>query len=135
MNPNRKRVIVVDDCRVTLLFAKRALQAAGYDVMTTDNPILLTSMIREERPDLVLVDVFIPLIDGDEAVGILRRGSRVGGAAAGSQPLLVLYSSLAEDELERRAAGCGADGFIKKSEDASGLARAVKGFLARQPVP
>lgn len=128
MSNVRARIIVVDDSATALVFTQRALERGGHKVTTTDNPILLPGLIRTERPDLVLVDVNIPLIDGDEAVGLLRRSTANDHWTR--KTLVVLYSSLGDEELKARAEQCGADGYVVKG-DAETLLATVNTLLDR----
>lgn len=86
---------------------------------------MLPFLIRTEAPDLVLMDVEMPAVEGDKAVEILG----VGGQSSG--PLVYLYSDRPRDELERRAEACKANGFIQKGGDFDQLAGAIRSALRR----
>ncbi len=108
----RKRILVVDDSVVVLEVTRLALEQAGYDVITHSSPIGTGAVVVREDPDLLLVDVSMPLLEGGEVIQLLRcRDTNVR-----HRPIL-LYSSRPEGELSTLAQSCGADGYVKKSDD------------------
>ncbi len=120
------KILVLDDSEVLLAVARASLEAAGYTVVTRDSPIGFSAMLRDERPDLALIDVLMPALAGSRLVEIVRPlpSRRHGG------PLLVLHSGILESALERLTKECGADGYIVKSRLPRDLPTRVGQFLA-----
>jgi two-component system chemotaxis response regulator CheB len=119
----RGKILLVDDSSVMLEAGRIALEDAGYEVLTLDNPLSLASVLRKDRPDLVLCDVNMPAINGDAAAQIVAK-------AGFSRSPIVLYSDISVQELDARARQCGARGFIQKTGDDDALVKAVEQFLA-----
>jgi diguanylate cyclase (GGDEF)-like protein len=65
-------VLVVDDDRGTRLIMKKALQQAGINVVEADNGLAAVNTFESHRPDLILLDVFMPEMDGFEACRKIR---------------------------------------------------------------
>ena len=121
--PARKKILVVDDSEIVLEATQMALEIYGYEVIVSDTPIGVGALIRDEAPDLVLVDVTMPALSGDKFVELASRRRR-------HTCPIVLHSDRPAVELSRLAAECGANGYICKGSDPASLARAVARFLA-----
>ncbi len=118
-----KKVLVVDDSDVALDAARIALEDAGYEVITLDNPLILVTTVRDQKPDLVLLDISMPALPGDQLVTIVGQHQ-----AMGTIPV-VLHSDLPADVLETRAKACGATGFIAKTADPDQFVSQVRRWL------
>jgi CheY-like chemotaxis protein len=119
------KILILDDSEVLLAVARASLEAAGYTVATRESPIGFSAMLRDEQPDLALIDVLMPALAGPRLVEILRplRATRFG------RTLLVLHSGILESELSRMTQECGADGYIVKSRMPRDLSTKVGHFL------
>lgn len=96
------RVLVVDDnedCRVAL---KTFLEASGYAVAEAADGEEAVERARETDPDLILLDIMMPGVDGLEAARRIRRASDVDGV------MIVAISAMEGAEKASRAAGCDA---------------------------
>ena len=65
---NRKQVFIIDDSNTNLLLLEDILKEDGYDVKTDDNPKRALQKIKDSPPDLVLLDLLMPVIDGFEFI-------------------------------------------------------------------
>jgi DNA-binding response OmpR family regulator len=74
MSENRKKVFIVDDEVVNLKMGKNAL-SAHYDVFALDSGSAMLEMLKNVQPDLILLDIMMPKMDGLEALKHLRAGS------------------------------------------------------------
>ncbi len=120
----RKRIVVIDDSKLVLAVAADALEAAGYEVITTDSGIDANRYIFSSHPpDLILIDVMMPLLNGDRKVRLLKQRE-----ASSSIPV-ILMSTKPQDELAELARNSGADGFIQKPFDDSALVSRIRQFL------
>ncbi len=68
-----RKVVVVDDSPVLLEATSGTLEDAGYQVFAIDNPLMLPSLVRRENPDLIILDLNMPTIRGDDAATIIHR--------------------------------------------------------------
>jgi CheY-like chemotaxis protein len=107
----KPRVMMVDDSEVVLEMGRIALEEAGYEVFTLDNPLTVAHALRKNVPDLLLIDVNMPALTGDVVTKI------VANHGAGKKIPVLLYSDISVQELEERAKACGATGFIQKTSD------------------
>jgi two-component system KDP operon response regulator KdpE len=99
------RVLVVDDDRQMLRAVTNALQARGYVVVTAGDGEGALKIAAEEQPDLVLLDLGLPNLDGKEVITRLRAWSDV--------PVIVLSVSDGQDE-KAAALDAGADDYVTK---------------------
>ena len=60
----KKKILVVDDELDFLVAVKGELEAAHYNVITTTVPAEAITLAREEKPDLVIIDVVMPMVNG-----------------------------------------------------------------------
>jgi two-component system NtrC family sensor kinase len=118
------RILVIDDSAIALEWAKTQLELFGYEVETNASPFGTQALIQNRKPDLVLLDVDMPALCGDDLCKLIKKNPRMAGTA------IVLYSSLEETELKRLVKECGADGFIAKTEDPQRLRAAMEAVLA-----
>lgn len=102
-----EKVLVIDDDEQSLKMTARMLRAAGYDVVTRCDVIGTSAAVAAHRPQMVLIDLNMPTINGDRLAPLVRR-------AINKPPLVVLYSGTADHELRERAAACCADAVIPK---------------------
>jgi DNA-binding response OmpR family regulator len=114
------RVLIIDDDQQQLAMLERLLRSEGFTVETSSSPIGVSNQVRRFGPNVVLIDVNIPALSGDKLVSVIRRN------AESEMMRLVLFSAADEDELRRRAREVGADGWLKKSFDATRLARDLR---------
>jgi DNA-binding response OmpR family regulator len=120
------RVLIIDDSPVTVELLVGALAAAG---VTADAAIDLASLdarLAASTYELVLVDVNMPEMFGDDVVEFLRAQRQLTSK-------LLLYSDLAQAELQARAKASGADGFIAKSLGLDAAVEQVRAQLAATP--
>lgn len=114
------RILVVDDSKVVLTAAEESLKSAGYEVVTRESAIGTGAAVLRVRPDVVIIDVSMPALDGPELVTMLRRTSGMENLS------ILLWSDRDESSLAALAAECGADGYVRKERDFSRLIAAVR---------
>src|SRR5258706_16477603 len=101
-----KRIVLVEDSPIVQAAAAYALGKAGFEVhVRTSFAELLDNTL--EGYDLILMDVQMPELYGDDVASVLRNGRKV------TTPIY-LFSSLAPSELHDRAKAANVDGFISK---------------------
>lgn len=122
------RILAVDDEEINVLLLQRTLERAGYtDVETTTDSIRVPSMFVERRPDLVLLDLHMPGLDGFELMQ--RLGPLTGDGT--EVPFLVLTAD-ATEATKRRALAAGARDFLTKPIDQTELLLRVRNVLQVQ---
>ena len=116
------RVLLVDDDQATLKILAAQLETRGYQVRTRGSGIGIALNVRGDRPDLVVLDVNLPGVEGDEIAKQLR-----------DEPCaVVLYSGATHVELERRALASGADLWLHKTTSLESVADAIDRFWQRR---
>jgi putative two-component system response regulator len=119
------RILAVDDEASNLLLVQRALERAGYtQIVTTTDPMKVVGMFAEQRPDLVLLDLDMPGIDGFQLMEHLAPATGPGPGV----PILVLTAD-ATDATKRRALAAGARDFLTKPLDKVELTLRVRNLL------
>ncbi len=104
-----KRILVVDDSELILGAVAQALRGAGYTVTATSDLAELMSKSEHEAFDLMLMDVEMPELYGDDIAAVLRHSRGVGGR-------MYLFSSLPNDDLAARVKDAELDGYISKND-------------------
>jgi CheY-like chemotaxis protein len=119
----RKKVMIVDDSEIVLEVSRYALESAGYDVVTHPRPAGCIAFILQQAPDLLLIDVNMPGLNGDTLVKML------GATQTNMDMIVLLHSSLADEVLAQKAALSRAHGYIRKSESPLNLVRQVARWM------
>ncbi|MFN8413413.1 MAG: response regulator transcription factor [Anaerolineales bacterium] len=115
-------ILVVDDEPKIVRLARDYLEKNGYRVVTaTDGQSALTTA-RREKPDLIVLDLMLPILDGREVCKILRRESDV--------PIIML-TALAEEVDQITGLEIGADDYITKPFSPRALVARVRAMLRR----
>jgi CheY-like chemotaxis protein len=120
--PRRHKVLIVDDNEVCRAVVRESLEQGGFDVIELENPLGMSRVVNHEKPDVVLMDVEMPAMEGDKAVEIFLK-HRLHNCK------ILLYSGRAPRELEILARNCGASGFVPKSVTDAALAMAIRAHL------
>ena len=119
------RVLIVEDNPTNMTLVVFLLQSAGYTVLSAADAEAGLTLAREERPDLILMDIQLPGMDGLEATALLK-----GDEATRAIPVIALTAlAMRGDEERIRAAGC--DGYIAKPMQYQELLAAIAAQLAR----
>jgi two-component system cell cycle response regulator DivK len=118
-------VLIVEDNPTNMTLVVFLLQSAGYTVLSAADAEAGLTLAREERPDLILMDMQLPGMDGLEATALLK-----GDEATRAIPVIALTAlAMRGDEERIRAAGC--DGYIAKPMQYQELLAAIAAQLAR----
>ena len=121
-----RKILIVDDSEICREIVRFVLEARGHRVIALESPFGLSARLNQERPDLVLVDVSMPALEGPKLVEIALSHDLY-------RCPIVLYSDRSTDELRELVRTSGAVGFIQKTADAEHLAREVESFLSAAP--
>jgi two-component system cell cycle response regulator DivK len=118
-----KRILIVEDQEDNRAILRDLLSMAGYDLIEAVNGEDGVKLAQSERPDLILMDIQLPVIDGYEATRRIR-----GNAELKSIPIIAVTSyALSGDEAKARAAGC--DGYVTKPFSPRQLLAKVREYL------
>lgn len=107
----KQTILIVDDTRTALQFGKMVLSRLGYEVLTASGGQEALTVVRAHRPDLVLLDLRMPDLDGIACLRELK-----GDAATSALPVVMLTTE--EDrQLVKEAFAAGCDGYLLKPLD------------------
>lgn len=122
------KILVVDDEPDALELVSFNLKAAGYEVVTADDGAEAIKKARQQVPDLILLDVMLPEVDGLEVCKLLRRDAATAGI-----PIIMLTAKAAEID---RVLGLelGADDYVTKPFSPRELTLRVKNLMRRRNV-
>lgn len=102
------RVLVVDDVATNRLLLRAKLSSAYYDVVVAENGMQALEMARSEQPDMVMLDVMMPEMDGFEVCSILKANPET------SHIPVIMVTALDTPEERIRGLEAGADDFLSK---------------------
>lgn len=117
-----RKILLIDDSQLILEVTRAALEGAGYQVATAMTLEAFEEHRRREQPDLIIVDIQMPEIFGDDLASTLR-------GAYGEPAPIVLLSSLDDEELERRAQESGARAWVTKRAGMPALLAKVRSIF------
>ena len=120
---NEYTVLLVDDENDILEFLSYTLKKEGYKVFTADNGREGIKLAKDIAPDLVIMDVMMPNIDGIEACQMIRNDVQI------DQPLIAFLTSRSEDYSQIAGLEAGADDYITKPIRPRLLASKVESLL------
>jgi signal transduction histidine kinase len=122
------RILVVDDNEANRIVAERVLRRAGYEVHLATNGREAIAAFREQAPDLVLMDVQMPEMDGVAATAAIRAGED----PARRRPIFALTAAMSAED-RTRCAEVQMDGYILKPLRREELVETVGRALAAAP--
>ena len=122
------RLLIVEDEPAISGFVRRGLIFEGFDVHVADNGNDALALLRDSPPDLVVLDLMLPGIDGIQITHRIRAAEEAEGT-----PRLPILMLTARDAVADRVAGldAGADDYIVKPYDTDELLARVRALLRR----
>ena len=121
------RILVVEDNPLNLKLIRDVLQVSGYDVIEAQSGEEGLRVAQENPPDLVLMDLQLPGINGTETLRRLRQGTLRPDVP------VVAVTALAMAEDKEAAARAGFDGYLEKPISVRALPDQIEAFLAGRP--
>ena len=120
---SKKKILLVDDSRTSLFLEQMILKRGPYTICTAMNGAEGVARAREERPDLILMDVVMPHMNGFEALHRLRQQPETR-----STPVIFVTTRGEAANVETGFAE-GANDYLTKPIDAEELLSKVRGYL------
>ncbi len=118
-----KRILVVEDQHDNRQILRDLLIPAGYDLIEAWDGEAAVTKAKAERPDLILMDIQLPGIDGYEATRRIKADPLLKAT-----PIIAITSyALSGDEDKTRAAGC--DGYVAKPYSPRALLKKIREFV------
>lgn len=118
-----ERILYVEDNFENRILVKRVLEVEGYVVLEAEDGPSGMRLATQEIPDLILMDINLPEVDGYEVTAELRQNSSLAHV-----PIVALTANVLKGDREKSlAAGC--DGYIQKPIDVDLLPAQIAAFL------
>lgn len=121
---NKTKILIVDDEPDILDFLQYNFQKEGYEIITANNGVKAISAAIKHNPDLIILDVMMPEMDGIEVCRKLRENSELNS-------IILLLTARSEDYTEIAGFDAGTDDFVTKPIRPRALLVRVKALLKR----
>jgi two-component system OmpR family response regulator len=121
----KAKVLVIDDDPIVLEVTRERLTQAGYEVLVREEALGTTQVVRDEQPDVVLLDVLMPALNGERIVGLLKSNERTRHVT------VILHSSKSDAELQALLEETAAAGAISKGKSDSEFLEAFERLLRK----
>lgn len=119
---NVKKVMVCDDDRGILDLIELIMEEAGFSVVSEINSLNAISRIEKEKPDLLILDIWMPVLSGDQVLKSIKNSTSIVNLP------VIMYSASTEGESIAKVAG--ADDYIAKPFDLDELMDKVNRLIA-----
>ena len=119
----KNKILVVDDDPKALELIEAMLIPVGYYVVTLVDSTKMINIVRQVKPDLILLDIMMPLEDGYTILNKLKKG------LDRSNIPVVMITALGQDDNKVIASICGASAYITKPIDKKVLLETIARFL------
>ena len=124
MADSMKKILVVDDETDLLRVTAIRLQKKGYEVFEAVDGQEALNLACQKMPDLIILDVHLPVMNGDEVVKIFKKDENL-------KHIPIILTSLTDAvSLEKRFKECGADGYFAKSIETEALFGMIKKYIS-----
>jgi two-component system cell cycle response regulator DivK len=118
-----RRILVVEDQEDNRQILRDLLGSVGYEMDEAENGEQALAAVKARRPDLILMDIQLPVLDGYEATRRIKADPQLK-----SIPIIVVTSyALSGDEAKARASGC--DAYVTKPYSPRQLLAKIKEYL------
>ena len=118
-----KKILLVDDEVGLVDMMKMRLEANNYDVITAFDGNEALEKAKKENPDLIILDLMLPKMDGYKVCGLLKTDTRY------SKIPIIIFSAMAQEKDKKLAEEVKADTYITKPFDPQVLLSKIKELL------
>lgn len=119
----QKKILIIDDEKDLIETLTLRLETYGYKVISAPDGVMGLKLLQSERPDLVLLDVMMPKMDGYAVCRSIKNDPLY----ANTKVLMLSAKALSEDKRKGEEAGC--DYYVTKPFDGKDLVKLIEGFL------
>lgn len=120
----RLRVLVVDDEPAIVQMVAQRLEHEGFDVVTATDGSQALAVAKTEAPDLILLDLMLPTLNGYDVCAVLKRDPET------QRIPVVMFTARTQAADERAGFECGADAYVRKPFDTAKLLQLIGALLA-----
>ena len=108
MTTKKKRILLVDDEPAVLMVARKRLEVAGFEVVVASDGQDGMEKARAEHPDLIILDLMLPKLNGYEVCTMLKQDLRYKHIP------IIIFSAKTQEKDQQMAKECGADAYVPK---------------------
>ena len=108
IDPKKVKILVVDDIPLNVLLVKKMLQPLGFETSEAEDGVVAMKKIEADKPDLILLDLMMPRMDGFEVLRRLRASDDTK-----SIPVIILSALNSNDDVAK-GISMGAEDYITK---------------------
>ena len=119
----KRKILFIEDEPDQVLMVSLRLKKNGFSVLSAQDGLAGIEKAIEEKPDLILLDIIMPGLDGFEVCRRLRH------ASATKRVPIIATTAAGDDDLERKCLAAGADECVRKPYDAADLLAKIKTLL------
>jgi len=117
------KLLLVEDFEDTRLFMRLELEDQGFIVFEAENGQAAVETATRENPDVILMDLTLPLMDGFEATKLIRRNEALKNVP------IIAVTAHHEDDFRSDAKASGFDAYVTKPIDVNWLKELIAGLL------
>ena len=118
-----KKILIVDDEPDILRAAKVRLMSFGYEVITASDGNNIIDLLQRDMPDLILLDLRLPRMDGDKICIMLKTDDRFKHIP------IIIFTASSDLTTTKKVKDSGADSYLIKPFDTEELLQTIKKFL------
>lgn len=122
----KKRLLLVDDEADLVEMVKFRLEALGYEVLTAFDGQEALDKARKEKPDLIILDLMLPKIDGYKVCRMIKFDEKY------KKIPVIIFTARAQDSDKKTGEEVGADSYLTKPFDPHVLVAKIKELLKEQ---
>ncbi len=104
----KRKILIVDDEKDLIEALSFRLNTAGYDVISASDGQDALEKAKKEKPDLIVLDLMLPKMDGYKVCGLLKKDTRY------TRIPIILFTAKAQEEGRKTGEEVGADAYITK---------------------
>src|SRR5712675_1905143 len=119
---NRKRILIVEDHDLSIMLLSDFLEVHGYEILKTGHGLEAIKLARDDKPDLILMDIQLPDLSGFDVTRLLKQDDRTKCIPV----IAVTGFAMPGDEAEALKSGC--DAYIAKPVILHNLLRTIDSF-------
>lgn len=116
----KKRLLIVDDEPDLADMIKFRLEANGYECLLAHDGQIALELARKERPDLIILDLMLPKMDGYKVCGLLKKDSRYVNIP------IIIFTAKAQEEDKKLSQEVGANAYLSKPFEPKVLLEKIK---------
>ena len=124
-----KKILLVDDEPNIVILLEARLKANGYEVLSAGDGLTALEKAKKEKPDLIILDLMLPKMDGYKVCGLLKKDARYAKI-----PIL-MFTARAQEEDRRLGEEVGANAYLTKPFEPEVLLDKIQKLISPESQP